>query len=43
MTLVPDATKSVKEQQAEQARLAEITANLTEAQKIEIQEKKLRH
>ena len=39
MTLVPDATKSVKEQQAEQARLAEITANLTEAQKIEIQEK----
>ena len=39
MTLVPDATKSVKEQQAEQARLAEITANITEAQKIEIQEK----
>ena len=39
MTLVPDATKSVKEQQAEQARLAEITANLTEAHKIEIQEK----
>ena len=39
MTLVPDATKSVQEQQAEQARLAEITANLTEAQKIEIQEK----
>ncbi|MBP7974935.1 MAG: insulinase family protein, partial [Acinetobacter sp.] len=39
MTLVPDATKSVKEQQAEQARLAEITANLTEDQKIEIQEK----
>ncbi|WHP06114.1 insulinase family protein [Acinetobacter corruptisaponis] len=39
MTLVPDATKSVKEQQAEQARLAEITANLTEAQKIAIQEK----
>lgn len=39
MTLVPDATKSVKEQQAEQARLAEITANLTEDQKIEIQKK----
>ncbi|MBP7880031.1 insulinase family protein [Acinetobacter sp. NIPH 1852] len=39
MTLVPDATKSVKEQEAEQARLAEITANLTDAQKIEIQEK----
>ena len=39
MTLVPDATKSVKEQQAEQARLAEITANLTEDKKIEIQEK----
>ncbi|EOR07795.1 insulinase family protein [Acinetobacter sp. ANC 3926] len=39
MTLVPDATKSVKEQQAEQARLAEITANLTDAQKVEIQEK----
>lgn len=39
MTLVPDATKSVKEQQAEQARLAEITANLTDAQKIEIEEK----
>ena len=39
MTLVPDATKSVKEQQAEQARLAEITAHLTEDQKIEIQEK----
>lgn len=39
MTLVPDATKSVKEQQAEQARLAEITANLTEDQKIEIQQK----
>ncbi|TVT80498.1 insulinase family protein [Acinetobacter colistiniresistens] len=39
MTLVPDATKSVKEQQAEQARLADITANLTELQKVEIQEK----
>ncbi|MCU4389451.1 insulinase family protein [Acinetobacter courvalinii] len=39
MTLVPDATKSVKEQQAEQARLAEITATLTDAQKIEIEEK----
>ncbi|WP_293746466.1 insulinase family protein [uncultured Acinetobacter sp.] len=39
MTLVPDATKSVKEQQAEQARLAEITVNLTDAQKVEIQEK----
>lgn len=39
MSLVPDATKSVKEQQAEQARLAEITANLTEDQKIEIQQK----
>lgn len=39
MTLVPDATKSVKEQKAEQARLAEITANLTEDQKIEIQQK----
>ncbi|MCH7332954.1 insulinase family protein [Acinetobacter modestus] len=39
MTLVPDATKSVKEQQAEQARLAEITSNLTEDQKIEIQQK----
>ncbi|WP_336982717.1 insulinase family protein [Acinetobacter modestus] len=39
MTLVPDATKSVKEQQAEQARLAEITANLTEDKKIEIQQK----
>ena len=39
MTLVPDATKSVKEQQAEKARLAEITANLTEDQKIEIQQK----
>lgn len=39
MTLVPDATKSVKEQQAEQARLAEITAHLTDAQKVEIQEK----
>lgn len=39
MTLVPDATKSAKEQQAEQARLAEITASLTEAQKVEIQEK----
>ncbi|WP_336944404.1 insulinase family protein [Acinetobacter modestus] len=39
MTLVPDATKSVKEQHAEQARLAEITANLTEDQKIEIQQK----
>lgn len=39
MTLVPDATKSLKEQQAEQARLAEITATLTDAQKIEIEEK----
>lgn len=37
MTLVPDATKSIKEQQAEQARLAEITANLNDEQKIEIQ------
>ncbi|ENX37049.1 insulinase family protein [Acinetobacter courvalinii] len=39
MTLVPDATKSVKEQQAEQARLADITATLTDAQKVEIEEK----
>lgn len=39
MTLVPDATKSVKEQQAEQARLAEITATLTDAQKVEIEAK----
>ncbi|WP_312049283.1 insulinase family protein [Acinetobacter courvalinii] len=39
MTLVPDATKSLKEQQAEQARLAEITATLTDAQKIEIEAK----
>lgn len=39
MTLVPDATKSVKEQQAEQARLADITATLTDAQKIEIEAK----
>ncbi|GAA5630222.1 hypothetical protein Acal02_00819 [Acinetobacter calcoaceticus] len=39
MTLVPDATKSVKEQQAEQACLADITVNLTDAQKIEIEEK----
>lgn len=39
MTLVPDASKSVKEQQDEQARLAEITAHLTDAQKVEIQEK----
>ncbi|AZN69029.1 metalloprotease, insulinase family [Acinetobacter haemolyticus CIP 64.3 = MTCC 9819] len=39
MTLVPDATKSAKEQQDEQARLAEITANLTEEQRIEIQQK----
>ncbi|MCU4638855.1 insulinase family protein [Acinetobacter courvalinii] len=39
MTLVPDATKSLKEQQAEQARLAEIAATLTDAQKIEIEEK----
>ncbi|VXA54513.1 putative metalloprotease [Acinetobacter proteolyticus] len=39
MTLVPDAAKSVKEQQAEQARLAEITANLTDAEKVTIQEK----
>ena len=38
MTLVPDATKSVKEQQAEQARLAEITAHLTDEQKLEIQQ-----
>ena len=37
MTLVPDATQSIREQQAEQARLAEITANLTDAQKVEIQ------
>lgn len=39
MTLVPDASKSVKEQQDEQARLAEITAHLTDAQKVAIQEK----
>ncbi|KXO87018.1 peptidase M16 [Acinetobacter venetianus] len=39
MTLVPDASKSVKEQQEEQVRLAEITAHLTDAQKVEIQEK----
>lgn len=39
MTLVPDASKSVKEQQDEQARLDEITANLTDAEKVEIQEK----
>ncbi|HIQ33396.1 MULTISPECIES: insulinase family protein [Acinetobacter] len=39
MTLVPDASKSVKEQQEEQARLAEITAHLADAQKVEIQEK----
>jgi Zn-dependent M16 (insulinase) family peptidase len=39
MTLIPDATKSVNEQQAEQAQLAEITAKLTEAQKVEIREK----
>ena len=39
MTLVPDASKSAKEQQDEQARLAEITAHLTDAQKVEIQEK----
>ncbi|PKF33327.1 insulinase family protein [Acinetobacter proteolyticus] len=39
MILVPDAAKSVKEQQAEQARLAEITANLTDAEKVTIQEK----
>lgn len=39
MTLVPDATKSLKEQQAEQARLAEIAATLTDAQKIEIEAK----
>ncbi|EXB46952.1 insulinase family protein [Acinetobacter sp. 1000160] len=39
MTLVPDATKSLKEQQAEQARLADITATLTDAQKVEIEAK----
>ncbi len=38
MTLVPDASKFVKEQQDEQARLDEITAHLTDAQKVEIQE-----
>jgi Zn-dependent M16 (insulinase) family peptidase len=36
MTLVPDAQKSAKEAEAEKARLAEIGAKLTEAQKAEI-------
>ena len=36
LTLVPDATKSAKEAEAEKARLAEIGANLTEADKAEI-------
>jgi len=36
MTLVPDATKSAQEQQAEQARLAEIAAGLTDEQRAEI-------
>lgn len=39
MTLVPDATKSINEQQEEKDRLAEITANLTDAEKVEIREK----
>ncbi|WP_273779134.1 insulinase family protein [Acinetobacter sp. GSS19] len=38
MTLVPDATKSAQEQQAEQARLAEIAAGLTDEQRAEIVE-----
>lgn len=36
MTLVPDASKSAKDAEAEKARLAEIGAQLTEAQKAEI-------
>ena len=36
MTLVPDATKSAKEAEAEKARLAEIGAKLTDEQKTEI-------
>ncbi len=36
MTLVPDATKSAKEAEEEKARLAEIGAKLTEADKAEI-------
>jgi presequence protease len=36
MTLVPDATKSAKETEAEKARLAEIGKNLTEAEKAAI-------
>ncbi|MEG2359147.1 insulinase family protein [Acinetobacter sp.] len=36
MTLVPDAQKSAKEAEAEKARLAEIGAQLTEAQRAEI-------
>ena len=36
MTLVPDATKSAKEAEAEKARLAEIGAQLTDEQKAEI-------
>ena len=36
LTLVPDATKSAKEAEAEKARLADIGANLTDAEKAEI-------
>ncbi len=36
MTLLPDATKSICEQQAEQARLAEIAASLTDERRAEI-------
>ncbi|MGB9190694.1 MULTISPECIES: insulinase family protein [unclassified Acinetobacter] len=36
MTLVPDATKSAREAEAEKARLAEIGAQLTDEQKAEI-------
>ncbi|WP_228142217.1 hypothetical protein, partial [Acinetobacter baumannii] len=36
MTLVPDATKSAKEQEAEKARLAAIGEKLTEEDKAEI-------
>ncbi|MDF2416417.1 peptidase M16 [Acinetobacter beijerinckii] len=39
MTLVPDATKSINEQQEEKDRLAQITANLTDAEKVEIRER----
>lgn len=39
MTLIPDATKSINEQQEEKDRLAQITANLTDAEKVEIREK----